>query len=82
MVTVSIFEIHVDRVIGNGHRQGYDGRVFAGIYRPVGRRDLAFRRSGIVWMKANDYCGTGTQVSENEVENRRGVWRCGRDVAP
>lgn len=86
MVIVSISESHVDRVIGNGHetghRQGYDGRAFAGIYRPVGCRDLVYRRSVVVWVKANYYRGAGAQVSANEVENRRGVWRCGLDVAP
>ena len=86
MVTVSVFGSHVDRVTENGHengrRQGYDGRVIAGIYRPVGRRDLKYRRSGAVWVKMNDYRGAGAHVFENELENRRGVWRCGCGVAP
>lgn len=73
MVTVSVFGSHVDRVIENGRGQGYDGRVIAGIYRPVGRRDLQYRRSDTVWVKMNDYRGAGAHVTENELENRRGV---------
>jgi hypothetical protein len=70
-------------VIENGHEngrgQGYDGRAIAGI---VGHRDLQYRRSGVVWVKMNGYRGAGAHVSENDLENRRGVWRCGCGVAP
>jgi hypothetical protein len=77
---------HVDEAIESGlesgRRQGCSGRAIAGIYRPGDHRDLLCRRSDAIWVKANDYPGAGAQVLAIEVENHRGVCRCGHDAAP
>ena len=85
-LSLNVSGSHVDRAIEsgleNGPRQGCSGREIGGIYRPGDHRDLQYRRSGAVWVKANDYHGAGVQVSASEVGNRRIACRCGHDAAP
>jgi hypothetical protein len=78
---------HVDGAIEsgfeNGRRQGCNGHAIAGIHGPWDHhRDLLCRRSGVVWVKANDYRDAGGEESGSAVGYRRGVCRCEHDAAP